>query len=70
MLQTYLTILNLTGVDRHDYFKKIKNYDIILTSYALVRRDIELYRKFDFKQVGLRKKYYKEQDALLFTKKI
>lgn len=48
-----LSVLNLTGTDRHDYFKKIKNYDIILTSYALVRRDIELYKKFDFRMVVL-----------------
>ena len=48
-----LTILNLTGADRHDYFKKIKNYDIILTSYALVRRDIELYKKFEFRTIVL-----------------
>ena len=30
---------------------------------------INLYKKFDFKQVGLRKKYYNGQDAILFTKK-
>lgn len=29
---------------------------------------INLYEKFGFKQVGLRKKYYKDQDAILFTK--
>ena len=48
-----LSVLNLTGVDRHDHFKNIKKYDIILTSYALVRRDIELYKKFDFRMVIL-----------------
>ena len=31
---------------------------------------INLYKKFNFKQVGLRKKYYNGQDALLFTKVI
>lgn len=29
---------------------------------------INLYKKFDFKQVGLRKNYYNSQDGLLFTK--
>lgn len=48
-----LTILNLTGADRHDFFKKIPKYDIILTSYALVRRDIELFRKFNFRIITL-----------------
>ena len=28
---------------------------------------INLYKKYDFKQVGLRKNYYNGQDALLFT---
>ncbi len=31
---------------------------------------INLYTKFEFKQVGLRKKYYNGEDALLFTKKL
>jgi len=48
-----LSVLNLTGTDRHDYFKHIKKYDIVLTSYALVRRDIELYRKFNFRMIVL-----------------
>lgn len=29
---------------------------------------INLYKKYDFKQVGLRKNYYKTGDGLLFTK--
>ena len=29
---------------------------------------INLYKKFDFKQVGFRKNYYNGQDGLLFTK--
>lgn len=31
---------------------------------------INLYKKFNFEQVGLRKKYYNGNDALLFTKKV
>ena len=31
---------------------------------------INLYKKFNFKQVGLRKNYYNGQDGLLFTKYI
>ena len=31
---------------------------------------INLYKKFDFVQVGLRKNYYDRQDGLLFTKSI
>ena len=29
---------------------------------------INLYKKFDFKQVGCRKKYYNNENGLLFTK--
>ena len=29
---------------------------------------INLYKKYGFNQVGVRKKYYKDQDAILFTK--
>lgn len=31
---------------------------------------IQLYKSFDFKEVGVRKKYYKDSDALLYTKNI
>ena len=31
---------------------------------------INLYKSFDFKEVGLRKGYYKNEDAILFTKKL
>lgn len=31
---------------------------------------INLYKKFEFEQVGLRKKYYKSGDAILLTKKL
>ena len=31
---------------------------------------INLYKKYDFKQVGMRKNYYKNQNGLLFTKNI
>ena len=31
---------------------------------------INLYKKYDFKQVGMRKNYYKNKNGLLFTKNI
>ena len=40
-----LKFLNLTGVDRKTKFKNISKYDIVITSYALIRRDIEEYKK-------------------------
>ena len=48
-----LTCLKLSGVDRKNLFKEIPNYDIVITSYALIRRDIEELRKINFRYVIL-----------------
>ncbi len=48
-----LKFLNLTGVDRKSKFKNIHKYDIVITSYALIRRDIEEIKKEDFRYVIL-----------------
>ncbi len=48
-----LTTLNLTGAARKSSFKYIDEHDIILTSYALVRRDIKLLKKHEFRSVIL-----------------
>ncbi len=48
-----LKCLNLTGSARKDYFKKIKDYDVVITSYALLRRDIEELKKIEFRTIIL-----------------
>ena len=48
-----LKYLTLTGTDRKSKFKEIPNYDVIITSYALVRRDIECLKKQKFRYVIL-----------------
>ena len=48
-----LTCLKLSGVDRKNLFKEIPNYDIVITSYALIRRDIEQLRKINFRYIIL-----------------
>ena len=48
-----LTCLKIQGADRKGLFKEIPNYDIIITSYALVRRDIAKLKKFKFRYVIL-----------------
>ena len=48
-----LTYLSLSGADRKKNFEKIKDYDIVITSYALVRRDIDDLGKIDFRFVIL-----------------
>ena len=48
-----LTCLKLSGTERKTLFKEIPNYDIVITSYALVRRDIEKLRKINFRYIIL-----------------
>lgn len=48
-----LTCLKLAGVDRKSMFSEIQNYDIVITSYALIRRDIEELKKEKFRYVVL-----------------
>ena len=48
-----LTSLKLSGMERKELFKEIPNYDIIITSYALVRRDVEKLKKINFRYVIL-----------------
>ena len=48
-----LTCLKITGADRLHLFKEIPNYDIVITSYALVRRDIAKFRKHNFRYIIL-----------------
>ena len=48
-----LTCLKLSGVDRKNLFDEIPNYDIVITSYALIRRDIEELKDIKFRYIIL-----------------
>ena len=48
-----LKILALHGPDRHALFNQIATSDIVVTSYALIRRDAEKYREIEFDTVVL-----------------
>ena len=48
-----LKVLALHGPDRHTKFEQIAEHDIIVTSYALIRRDAERYRELEFDTVVL-----------------
>ncbi|MFI3301008.1 MAG: DEAD/DEAH box helicase [Candidatus Gastranaerophilales bacterium] len=48
-----LTTLKLSGVERKQFFDKINDYDVIITSYALVRRDIEKLKEINFRYIIL-----------------
>jgi len=44
-----LNVVNLTGSDRHAQYKKIKDCDAVITSYALLRRDIRALKEYQFR---------------------
>ena len=46
-------VLTLTGPDRHERWKDVETSDIVVTSYALLRRDLELYLEHEFSVVVL-----------------
>src|SRR5882724_10013262 len=48
-----LKILALHGQDRHPFFAQIQEHDVVVTSYALIRRDAERYRELEFDTVVL-----------------
>ncbi|MDR3458754.1 MAG: SNF2-related protein [Verrucomicrobiae bacterium] len=48
-----LKVLALHGPDRHTQFSRIADSDLIVTSYALIRRDAERYRGLEFDTVVL-----------------
>ena len=48
-----LKFLTLSGTERKANFKNIPKFDVIITSYALIRRDIDQLKKFDFRYIIL-----------------
>ena len=48
-----LTCLKLQGGERKQFFKKIPEYDVVITSYALLRRDIAKLKDINFRYVIL-----------------
>src|ERR1035441_7994530 len=48
-----LKVLALHGPNRHGRFEQIQAHDIVVTSYALIRRDAERYRELEFDTVAL-----------------
>ncbi|MGI8966636.1 MAG: SNF2-related protein, partial [Limisphaerales bacterium] len=48
-----LKILALQGSERHLLFEKIREHDLMVTSYALIRRDAEKYGDLEFDTVVL-----------------
>ena len=43
-----LKVVKIHGADRHRHWEKIEKSDLVVTSYALLRRDLEKYLEHDF----------------------
>ena len=48
-----LKVLALHGPDRHKLFARVPEHDLVVTSYALIRRDAESYARMEFDTVVL-----------------
>ncbi len=48
-----MRVLALQGPQRRDLFDQVTASDLVITSYALLRRDAELYRDIEFDTVIL-----------------
>ncbi len=53
-----LTYQLIHGAKRHKHFDTIEQNDVIITSYALVTKDIEIYNKHDFYYLILDESHY------------
>ncbi len=49
----HLRILSIEGPNRSKLFPEIKNHNLVLTSYPLLRRDSDAYRGFEFSAIVL-----------------
>ncbi len=48
-----LRVLVLHGADRKDNFGTLGNFDLVITSYALIRRDLEFHRALQYENIIL-----------------
>ncbi|MCB1089197.1 MAG: DEAD/DEAH box helicase, partial [Verrucomicrobiae bacterium] len=53
-----LRVIVLQGADRHERFRRIPEADLVLTSYALISRDLETFAGFDFHLLALDEAQY------------
>ncbi len=49
----HLRVLPISGADRHEKWAEVVNSDLVVTSYALLRRDIKQYLEHEFSAVIL-----------------
>ncbi len=67
----HLKVLVLeSGLARHQLRKQIPQHDIIITNYALLRRDLEALQKFDFSAIILDEAQYIKNPQAQVTKSV
>ena len=65
-----LTVLVLHGMNRKEQFSEIDKYDIVITTYSLIVRDIEVLSKIEFDTVILDEAQYIKNDKAKVSKMV
>lgn len=63
-------VITGTPAERTDAIAKYKDYDILITSYPLIRRDVALYEKIDFNTVFIDEAQFIKNDSSLNAKSV
>lgn len=59
--------LQYTGMERKKYAKKLENYDLIFTTYAIASRDLAILEKYHFRYLILDESHYiKNKNSKIF----
>jgi SNF2 family DNA or RNA helicase len=68
----FLKALVITGIpsERQEAIEGYKDYDVLITSYPLIRRDITMYEKLDFHTVFIDEAQYIKNDSSLNAKSV
>lgn len=64
------TVVSGSPQERKEIIEKYKNYDVLITSYPLIRRDISTYETIDFHTVIIDEAQFIKNDASLNAKSV
>ena len=63
-------VVNGSPAERQEALKKYKDYDVLITSYPLIRRDIGLYEKIEFNTVFIDEAQFIKNDSSMNAKSV
>jgi SNF2 family DNA or RNA helicase len=63
-------VVSGTPPERQESIEKYKDYDVLITSYPLIRRDVTLYEKIDFHTVFIDEAQFIKNDSSLNAKSV